>query len=68
MQDMKLVELVNRAREQAHRDTQALREELREDLLALRADMNALMRKLVWGVVVLGLALGGKDVLSLVLK
>ena len=25
MQDMKLVELVNRAREQAHRDTQALR-------------------------------------------
>ncbi len=68
MQDMKLVELVNKAREQAHRDTQALRAELRDDLLALRSDMNALMRKLVWGVVVLGLALGGKDVLSLVFR
>ena len=68
MQDMKLVELINDARAEAHRDTQSLRAELREDLLALRADMNGLLRKLVWGVVVLGLALGGKDILSLVLK
>jgi hypothetical protein len=65
---MKLVELVNKAREEAHRDTQSLRAEVREDLLALRSDMNGLLRKLVWGVVVLGLALGGKDILSLVLK
>ena len=67
MQDMKLVELINDARDEAHRDTQALRTELREDLLALRADMNGLLRKLIWGVVVLGLALGGKDVLNAVL-
>jgi hypothetical protein len=29
--------------------------------------MNGLLRKLVWSVVVLGLALGGKDILGLVL-
>lgn len=68
MQDMKLVELINDARSEAHRDTQALRKELRADLLALRSDMNALLRKLIWGVVVLGLALGGKDVLQLVFR
>lgn len=65
---MKLVEIINDARSEAHRDTQALREELREELLALRSDMNGLLRKLVWGVVVLGLALGGKDILSLALQ
>lgn len=64
---MKLVELINDARSEAHRDNQNLREEFHEELLALRADMNGLLRKLVWGVVVLGLALGGKDVLQLVL-
>lgn len=68
MQDMKLVELVNRAREEAHRDVLRLRAEFREDLAALRADMSGLLRKLVWGVIVLGLALGGKDVLDAVLR
>jgi len=64
MQDMRLVELVNKAREEAHRDVQALRAEVREDLAQLRSDMSGLLRKLVWGVVVLGLALGGKDILD----
>jgi hypothetical protein len=68
MQDMRLVELVNKAREEAHRDVQALRAEVREDLNAMRAETAALLRKLVWGVVVLGLALGGKDVLELVFR
>lgn len=64
---MQLVELINDARSEAHSDAQALREEFRQEVLALRADLNGLLRKLVWGVIVLGLALGGKDVLSLVL-
>jgi hypothetical protein len=64
VQDMKLVELVNRVREESSRDVQELRREFREDLAALRADLNDLLRKLVWGIVILGLALGGKDVLE----
>ncbi len=68
MQDMRLVELTNYARDAAHRDAESLRRDLRENLIALRRDMNGLLRKLVWGVVVLGLALGGKDILQLVLR
>ncbi len=72
MQDMKLVELVNKAREEAHRDTQNLRKEFRQEMLGLRGELSrfnaSIVRKLVWGVVLLGLALGGKDLLSLVLQ
>jgi hypothetical protein len=62
----KLVELITRAREESHHDVQRLRTEFRQDLAALHAEMTGLLRKLVWGVVVLGLALGGKDVLEAV--
>ena len=68
MQDMKLIELLNDARDKAHRDVQLLRQEMQKELAFLRADISGTQRKLIRAVIILGLALGGKDLVSLVLK
>ena len=61
MQDMKLVEAINDLRSELKRDNQDLRREV------LRAHV-ALIRYLIWTILVMGLALGGKDLLELMLQ
>ena len=71
MQDMKLVEALNQLREETRDGMNRLRRELREDVRdvrdqALQAHLS-LLRRLVWAILVLGLALGGKDLLEVAL-
>lgn len=71
MQDMKLVEALNGLRSEVRDDVAQLRREVREDIREVREQALAahlgLMRKLVWAIVLLALALGGKDVLQTIL-
>jgi hypothetical protein len=71
MDDMKLVEALNDLRAELKGDNAQLRREVREDLREVREQaikaQTGLMRKLIWAVMVLGLALGGKDVLQAVI-
>ena len=71
MQDMKLVEALNDLRAEVRQGMGQMRRELRAELRDVRAhaihEHMGLLRRLVWAVVVLGLALGGKDILALVI-
>ena len=71
MEDMKLVEALNDLRAEVKADNAQLRREVREDMRevresALRAQVG-IQRKLIWTIMVLGLALGGKDLLEAVI-
>jgi hypothetical protein len=72
MDDMKLVEALNDLRSELKDDNKTLRREVREDLREVREHAiktNAgLQRYLIWAIMVLGLALGGKDLLELLLR
>ena len=70
MDDMKLVEALNDLRAEVKADNAQLRREVREDMRevresALKAQL-AIQHKLIWAILLLGLALGGKDLLQLV--
>ena len=72
MQDMKLVEALNDLRSELKEDNKSLRREVREDIREVRQHAIqahiGLQRKLIWTILVLGLALGGKDLLELLLR
>lgn len=61
MQDMKLVEALNDLRDEVRRQGVELRG-------AVLQQSFRLLHKALWAVVLLGLALGGKDLLAIVLK
>lgn len=68
MDDMKIVEALNDLRAELRKDNAELRREVRQDLRDVRQQAVeaylAVTRKLVWAIIVLGLALGGKDLLQ----
>jgi hypothetical protein len=72
MDDMKLVEALNDLRSELKEDNKVLRREVREDMREVRQHAIqahvGLQRKLIWAIMVLGLALGGKDLLELLLR
>jgi hypothetical protein len=72
MEDLKLVEAVNDLRRDVRSEVSELRREVRQEMRDVRQQAIdahlGLLKKLVWAVVVLGLALGGKDLLSLALS
>jgi argininosuccinate lyase len=72
MEDMKLVEALNDLRAEVKADNAQLRREVREDMREVRENalqaQVGLQRKLIWAIMVLGLALGGKDLVALALK
>jgi hypothetical protein len=72
MDDMKLVEALNDLRSELKEDNQVLRREVREDMREVRKHAlkvhAGLTRYLIWAVIVLGLALGSKDLLEVFLR
>ncbi len=71
MEDMRLLEAMRDLRRNLEREVGELRREVREDLRevresALKAHLG-LIRRLLWTVTILGLALGGKELVMLAL-